>query len=307
LPARRPHVLTITAFLFLCLLWAAATLRFDLFPRGAAEMHVSQMIYDSLLLGFLAVLAGVATAIRKYRWPEQKTTAEALLVAVGLFVLPTLLTEFAGAFVTETTRVALFSLTPLFAVVFEPYLGSVATSAPRGGLLAALAAVAGTVLIFPIEIPRSIASFLGFCGIVLCAVLIAAGNCVAVRACQQTGDSTLGFATVSAGAAAICLGALGIAIPHSKPNSLPVDGWAALDLLSLALLFWLMPRMSSARMTTRFVIAPLLANLAGLALLRPHVLWQTWIGLLGIATGSGWLLIAPDELPEGDGALLRLD
>ena len=54
-----------------------------------------------------------------------------------------------------------------------------------------------------------------------------------------------------------------------------------------------MRRMTAVRMTTRFLIAPLLANLIGLAFLRPGVQLRGWLGLSLIALGSGWLLLAP--------------
>lgn len=79
-----------------------------------------------------------------------------------------------------------------------------------------------------------------------------------------------------------------------------------LDLMAFALLFWLMRRMTAVRMTTRFLIAPLVANLIGLAFLRPGVQWRGWLGLLLIALGAGWLLFAPKDEPEETGSPLRI-
>ena len=59
-----------------------------------------------------------------------------------------------------------------------------------------------------------------------------------------------------------------------------------------------MPRMNAVQMTTRYLIAPLMANLISLALLRPHVDIQSWIGLSLIAAGSVWLLIEPENKGE---------
>jgi drug/metabolite transporter (DMT)-like permease len=59
-------------------------------------------------------------------------------------------------------------------------------------------------------------------------------------------------------------------------------------------------------MTTRFLIAPLMANLFGLILLRPHVEIRAWIGLLLVACGAGWLLLAPVDEPEGGSSTLQL-
>jgi drug/metabolite transporter (DMT)-like permease len=66
-----------------------------------------------------------------------------------------------------------------------------------------------------------------------------------------------------------------------------------------------MPRMSAIRMTTRFVIAPLMTALFGIALFRPEVGLRDILGFVLIAAGAGWLLFAPDK--ESDGASLPLN
>ena len=85
-----------------------------------------------------------------------------------------------------------------------------------------------------------------------------------------------------------------------------MDAWATPDLVALALLFWLMQRMSAVRMATRFLIAPLLTNLIGIALLRPGVHRRGWTGLLLIAIGSAWLLFAPKDEPDRTGSPLGI-
>ena len=46
---------------------------------------------------------------------------------------------------------------------------------------------------------------------------------------------------------------------------------AAVELPALVLLFWLMRRMSAVRMTTRFVVTPLIVNMVGPIVLRPSM------------------------------------
>ena len=83
--------------------------------------------------------------------------------------------------------------------------------------------------------------------------------------------------------------------------------WSAtLELPGLILLFWLMKRMAATRMSTRFVIAPLIANIAGLILLRAKIGVRDWAGLLLIALSVGWLLFARDE-PEQPGSSLAIE
>ena len=80
---------------------------------------------------------------------------------------------------------------------------------------------------------------------------------------------------------------------------------AAVGLPALLLLFWLMRRMSAVRMTTRFVIAPLITALFGVALFHPQASLRGILGFVLIAAGAGWLLFAPDK--ESDGASLPLN
>ena len=75
-----------------------------------------------------------------------------VLAGIGLFAVPSVLIEIAKGNIDDATRVALFSLAPVFAVVFEPYLGSGSTSQQRGGLAASLIAVCGSLLVFPLEL-----------------------------------------------------------------------------------------------------------------------------------------------------------
>jgi len=307
----RQKVAPIGALLLLCLIWAAASLRSDLLPGTAAAMHVTPLESEAMLLAIFAVLAGVAALTRKARWPRGRALAMAGLVGLGLFVVPALLTDLGKGWIDDFTRVALFSLTPVFAVVFEPHLGTVFGNTvwgagERGGFPAALMAVVGTLLVFPVEIPHSAASALAFCGALASAASVAAANCLGVRACRESSGSLLTFGAVAAGCAALCLGSLGAVLRKGEASAVPFDAWAAPDLFALALLFWLMGRMTAVRMTTRFVIAPLLANLVGLALLRPQVQLQAWFGLLLIALGSGWLLVAPRDNPETSGSPLGL-
>jgi drug/metabolite transporter (DMT)-like permease len=231
-----------------------------------------------------------------------------VLAGIGLFAAPSLLIEIAKGNIDDITRVALFSLTPVFAVVFEPYLGSGSTSQQEGGLAASLIAVCGTLLVFPVNVPKSGAAVLACVGILAAAASVAAANCFSVRlACERSVPSALSFAAVATGSAAVVFAAWSAIFERHTRSSPRIDVWTALDLLALALLFWLMRRMTAVRMTTRFLIAPLLANMAGLAFLHPGVQARGWLGLLLIAAGSGWLLFGPEDEPERTGSSLGIN
>ena len=301
---RGKRVAAIAALMLLCVIWAWTSLRSDLIPVSPARTRVAPLTREALLLGIFSGFAAMPALVCKTRWPRNGLFRATLLIGAGLFVVPALLNEIGHGWIDDSTRVALFSLTPLFAVVFEPYLGT--GSELRGGFAAAVIAVAGTFLVFPVDVPRSIASGFAFLGALMSATSVAAANCLAVRTASKEKPSFgFSFAAVAAGGAGVCIAATGAFPGHAYGHgSVPFDAWASLDLVALALLFWLMRRMSAVRMTTRFLIAPLLANLIGLALLRPHVQLQAWFGLALIALGAGWLLFAPESEPGGTGSLL---
>ncbi len=302
---RSPGTVPAGALLLLSLLWALASLRPDLLPGSVSGTNSSPLLNQASTLALFAIVAASTAFVRRAKWPRGRVLLQAVLVGAGLLALPALLVELAKGYVDSSTRVALFSLVPISALVVEPYLGSPSRSPQRGGLAAALVAVAGTLLIFPLELPRAPLPAVAFCGVIAAVASIAAANCTAVKIAQS--QTTLsGFATIAAGSASILLAIAGLSIePRPWPGA-HIDAWAIPDLLGLALLFWLMPRMPAARMTTRFLIAPLLANLIALAFLRPEVQLRGWLGLLLMALGSGWMLFAPEDEPEKTSSPLRL-
>ena len=298
---------TACAFLLLCLLWALASLRSDLLPGSVSPTAVSPLLNQASILGLFAIVAAIIALARRTGWPRGYLLLQSIFVGAGLFALPAILVELSKTHIDDSTRVALFSLAPVFAVVLEPYLGSALQSPRRGGLAATLVAVAGTSLIFPVELPWSPVPAVAFCGVILATASLAAANCTAVKIAQsQTTLSLAGFVSTASGSAAILLA---IAALSLEPRAWPVahlDAWAIPDLLALGLLFWLLRRMSAVRMTTRFLIGPLLANLIALTFLRPGVQLRAWLGLMLVALGSGWLLFAPAGEPEQAGSPLGI-
>ena len=117
--------------------------------------------------------------------------------------------------------------------------------------------------------------------------------------------SVLNFAVVASGSAGLLLAIVGFAVRWDHAGSAPFDAWVIPDLFALAVLFWLMRRMSAVQMTTRFLIAPLMANLISLALIRPHVEIQSWIGLALIAAGAGWIVLEPSSSDKRSDLTLR--
>ncbi len=293
----------VAGLLLLCLLWSVASLRPDLFPDlfpGLAPGILPPLERQALTFALLAVAAALFSLLRGAEWPDRARFLASVVVGLGLFVAPAVSFCIAKQWIGNLTQVALFSITPVFAVVFEPYIGSRdSVSQSGGGLLAALAAVVGTLCVIPAGAANSIAAASAFCAVILAAACIAAANCLAVNTAAQLSQQSIApmaaIAALSAVGGLVLLSAL-FEQPVWRLNALgPELAWSAVaELPELLLFFWLMRRMSAVRMTTRFVVTPLMASLIGLVLLRPAVGVRAGAGLILMAAGAGWLLFAPE-------------
>ncbi|MDE3187592.1 MAG: hypothetical protein KGM96_08745 [Acidobacteriota bacterium] len=307
----RPRPGPIVALLLLCFLWSLGSLRSDLLQN--LTLHpLPAMEKQAVPFALLAVTAALFALARRTAWPRGFGLLPPVLVGLGLFVAPAVLLSLAKDWVPELTRVALFSLVPVFAVVLEPYIGHVMGPRTRGGLPAALAAVVGTLCIFPVQIPQSWEAAIAFGAVILAAVCVAAANCQAVRVVTTTpGRPDAPLAAIAGATAAVGLAAASALMesPVWGGSALASElAWSAvLQLPALLLLFWLMRRMSAARMTTRFVLAPFMALVIGATLVRPALGLRAWLGLLLVAGGIGWLLLAPEEDPEASNLSLNLN
>lgn len=307
----------VAALLLLCLLWSLSSLRSDLLPQLATATNPQpQFERQALPLGLLALAGTVLMLARRRKWPRGQQIWRCVAIGLGLFVVPTVLVYFARNWVADSARVVLFSLAPVFAVVIEPYFGRLSGSQIKGGLMAAIVAVVGTLLVFPIDLPQSVEAGFAFCAVVLAAACAASANCWAVRvACELTGGSIAPFAAIAGAGSSIAFLAVSLLANHRLLWNWNAGGrgiawsaaWsAAVELSGLLLLFWLMRRMFAARMMTRFLLAPLIANLIGLLVLRPAVSLRDGLGLALVAMGAGWLLFARVEGPETNGSTLKL-
>jgi drug/metabolite transporter (DMT)-like permease len=301
----------VAALLFLCLLWSLASLRIDLLP-ALDNQALPTMEKQALPLGLLAITSSLIAISRRANRPQMRQIRSAILIGLGLFVAPAVLVSLSNQGISQLTRVALFSLVPVFTVVLEPHISEphisephisgTTSQQPRGALIAALLAVGGTLCIFPADIPSSPAAAAAFGAVVLAAACIATASCLAVKAATESPITTT--AAIAGTTALASFAVLGPLLERGRGpwtwNGIgPELAWStAVDLPALLLLFWLMTRMSAVRIATRFVIAPLITALFGIALLRPQVSLRDVLGFLLLAAGAGWLLIAPDEEPD---------
>ena len=305
------RISAIAGLLALCFLWSLDSLRSDLFP-GPASNPLPPLAGEAVPFALLALASALFAAFRNIEWPRPHQIRTSILFALGLFVVPAELVALSSHRISDLTRVALFSLVPVFAVVFEPHLGRAHAAQNRTTLLAALAAMAGTLCLYPVSVPSSIAAGLAFSALILATASIAAANCAAVAvACEFAGKSIAPLAAIAALTAAtglLLLSALTEPATYHWSAFQPVLAWSAIvELPALLLLFWLLRRMSAPRMTTRFLLAPLLTSLIGLVALRPTVDLRAGLGLFLIPAAAAWLLFAPEEEPPSSALTLKLD
>jgi drug/metabolite transporter (DMT)-like permease len=305
---KKRKIAPVAGLMLLSLLWALDALRPDLMPESVSNRDSPHKFgIEALTLAAFSLVAAAASLARRTPWPRGWATGACVAVGLGLFVAPAALVGLSRGWIADFTRVAVFSLVPVFAVVLEPHIRPDAETRNNRSLIAALAAVGGTLCIFPLELPQSLEAGFALGVLVVATGCVAASNCWAVRIADETaGRSIAPFAALASGSAAIGLAVTGVLAEHRAWelwHSAPELVWAALvDLPGLALLFWLMRRMTATRMTTRFLIAPLIANVAGLILLRARVNLRDGLGLALIAMGAGWLLFADEDEPETSGS-----
>ncbi len=294
----------VAGLLLLAVLGSLGPLRSDL---GAAASPAPPLETATAQFALLAALAALFATIRKFTWPRGRELWTAVTIGLGLFAAPAVLVSLAADLVPSLTRVALFSLVPVFAVVFEPYLGSDSLRPPRTALAAALAAVAGTLCIFPLELPRSLLSGAPFLGLIFAAASVAAANCTAVRVASKS-NSLAPFIAIACASAAVVLAAANAILSPTpwQTNGLDPIWLFAVELPSLLLVFWLMRRASASAMSTRYLLAPLIAIVVDMAIARPTVGARTWLGLLLIAGGAGVLLLAPPAPTDEQASPLSL-
>jgi len=310
-PPRWAKAAPFSGLLFLCFLWSLSSLRIDLLP-ALDNQAMPPMEKQALPLGLLAITSSLFALTKRQKWPQGRQILSAILIGLGLFVAPAVLVSLSNQGISQLTRVALFSLVPVFTVVLEPHISEPRAAGTtgqqhRGALLAALLAVGGTLCIFPAEVPSSIAAAGAFGAVVLAAACIATASCFAAKAAHELPINTM--SAIAGLTALVCFALLGPLLerePWTWRGIVPELAWsAAVGLPGLLLLFWLIPRMSAIRLATRFVIAPLLTAFFGIALFRPQVSLRDILGFALIAAGACWLLFAPDEEP--DSASLRLN
>jgi drug/metabolite transporter (DMT)-like permease len=300
IPTNRPRLHPSIALLLLSTLWAMNTLLPGLLPNlipGASTLPASAKLF--LPCSLLAFAATAWALVHRRRWPTHKQILPPILTGLGLFVAPYLLMSLPKPGINPYTQTVLLTLVPVFCLILEPHILSRPTQPSRLALPAALAAVFGAICVFPFQFPNSPATTLSFCAAMLAVISIATATCLATGA---SGIAPSSFAAIANATAAIGLALTSLF--HGPPiwswrPGLPELLWPlAVDLPALLILFWLFRRTSATRTATRYLFTPLLAILAGAALLHLPLTPRTCAGLLLLAIGATYLLFAPAAEPD---------
>ncbi len=299
----------LAAFLVLCLLGSLGPLRSEFAPAITSSALPPWL---TLALPYLlaAVVAAAYALLNRLIWLSASQARTAAFIGLGLFAVPALVLRLAQPWIDPFTQVILLALVPVFAVVLEPHIAQPYTPA-RHTLVAALAAAAGLLLVFPFQLPRTTAVAAAWLAALLAVCIVAAAYCRAAQLAIQIPSSSVASFTVvccaASAAAFLLVGNVESAfhLPSAPPHAQLL--WSTLiDAPSLLLLFWLLPRLPASRITTRFILSPLFTSLAGLILLQPALTLRTTLGLVLAAGGSAWLLLAPASRPDASSASLGL-
>ena len=294
----------VLGLLLLSALWAADSLRGDLFPEFRVE-SLSSAQRQAVLYSVIAAVAACLAVARRVEFPRGRSAWVCAGVGLGFFVVPSALGAFVQDWVSALDRVAIFSLTPVFATILEPYLQGSGPRRGRAALAGALGAVAGILVLFPLQTPGSLRGGAALCALVVAAMCIAVTNCFGVGlARNMAGGSTLTMAALAGAASAGYFVSASLFRPHTVWRwnvLLPQLLWLlAIDLPAVFLLFWLLGRLAASRMTARFLLAPLFAIVAGIVLQPTFPPLRGWLGLVLLAGGSGWLVFAPAERSDAE-------
>ncbi|HZZ40539.1 MAG TPA: hypothetical protein VFE06_15490 [Acidobacteriaceae bacterium] len=283
-------------------LWAFGWLLPDLLPQFGTRT-VSLPVGESILFTAFAAITAFIAKMQRLEFPRGRHAWTGAGIGVGLFVVPAGAAAFARGWVSNFDEVAVLCLTPVFAVVLEPYLQDNPPRKGKAALAGALVAIAGILCLLPIETPGSFRGGAALVVLLVAAIVLAATNCIAVRlASTDSGQSSLTLAAQAGGASAILFAMIAAATRSAAWDSSAAEIYILrlflVDIPGLFLLFWLMRRLSATRMAARFLVAPLLASLAGLALERTLPPLRGLLGIALLAGGSGWLVFAPAESEE---------
>ncbi len=258
----------IAALLLLCFLWGMEWLR---------ELLILPATPSTLRAAITCTFAALLYAL----FPRERCSSwRGIASALGLFVFPILLQQ--AAHLSGYTSAALWALTPVLIVVV---CGAQAAGLRQEMLIAALAGVAGTLLILPFQFPASVTD--GLHWLILLAGIVSAAV-ASVIAPEAAGFRTSGLLSGAA--------VLWIATLARRPISLSLPEllWiACIDLPAMLLLLWLLPQMRPEALSTRYLLPMAITTLTSWIALHQQMTVRFASGtILLIASSMSLILLA---------------
>lgn len=256
----------IAALLLLCFLWGMEWLR---------ELLVLPATSSTLRAAITCTLAALLYAL----FPSERcSTRRGILSALGLFALPLLLQQ--AAHLSGYTSAALWALAPVLIVVV---CGARSTGLRQEMLIAALAGVAGTLLILPFQFPASLSD--GLHWLILLAG-IASAAVASVMAPEAAGFRTTGLLSAAAvlWIATIANGSLSLSLPELL--------WiACIDLPAMLVLLWLLPQVCPEALSTRYLLPMVITILTSWVVLHQQMTVRFAGGILLLLSSSTGLIL----------------
>jgi len=252
---------------------------------------------QGLEFALIAIIALIAAVLRRRSWMVSRAVLGRMAgLSLLFFAVPAVLLERAKDYASETNVAVIFALTPAAVVL----TASVMQSEERGmrSLIPALSGFAGVLLLLPFELPASSRTWVPVAELSVAMLLVAWAGVKLYRLLREV--SLLEALAVVGSANAITLLSW-CTVRRSfdwrwqeATQGAPV-GWIA-GLITTALTVWLLRVMQPVRFSARFLVIPLVTIAEGIVLLRPEVSGRTLAGLILLCAGTGWLVVADEQV-----------
>jgi drug/metabolite transporter (DMT)-like permease len=259
------------------------------YATGFAQESLPQ---QGIAYAILALAFALIYASRRKSKQQLSTPRTPIAFAAVLFLgLPAILLNYVNGWLPSTSISALYTLTPIVAIF------TLASRTPRDhvrSLLApALAGMAGTLCILPLDLPASPRAWIATSFVILSIAL--SGISAVELYLRAQNISLVQTILISAVANAIVLLAwCGLRGAITWPSG-DIAYQAAILTLRVAEIFltlWLVRAMDPIPFAARYLVIPLLTILEGFILIHPPLTTRLFLGTTLLIIGSAWILTA---------------
>lgn len=285
------------AFAALCLLVANAWL----LPTQSDESTVREVCFYGVI-----GLAALLPSWRQLRLLRKRQGTIWLLATAGASVLllglPAALNMWGQQTLPDISRASLFGLTPFVVVVTA--MGSETLSRDemnvRRFFAPSLAAFAGALLLLSFSFPLTAGGRVVMAAVLVAVALAGIASAWMYRLLHST--SVMEALAIVCLANAVFFAACRLPFHHEWSDAISLLSISSLyDLVELALLVWLLRRMSPVRLAVRYLAVPLVVALEGFVILRPPWTVRMTLGLVLLASGAAYILLSRSS--ESDSVL----